>query len=105
VFVVPKGARHNPVAEDECLTMLIERKSTLHTGNVVTEKTRSVAGIEVLCAHRRRRWRCATMSQVTLGLEARNPDFHWRPRHPKLCGWFDRIAARPSFAVTAPPHA
>jgi len=43
MFVVPKGVRHNPVAEQECLLMLIERKSTLHTGNVVTEKTRSIA--------------------------------------------------------------
>ena len=43
MFVVPKGVRHNPVAEQECLLMLIERKSTLHTGNVVTEQTRSLA--------------------------------------------------------------
>ncbi|GAA0710364.1 cupin domain-containing protein [Dokdonella soli] len=43
MFVVPKGVRHNPVAEQECLLMLIERKSTLHTGNVVTGKTRSLA--------------------------------------------------------------
>lgn len=43
MFVVPKGVRHNPVAEHECLLMLIERKSTLHTGNVATEKTRSLA--------------------------------------------------------------
>jgi mannose-6-phosphate isomerase-like protein (cupin superfamily) len=43
MFVVPKGVRHNPVAEHECHLMLIERKSTLHTGNVVTEKTRSLA--------------------------------------------------------------
>jgi mannose-6-phosphate isomerase-like protein (cupin superfamily) len=43
MFVVPKGVRHNPVAEHECLLMLMERKSTLHTGNVVTEKTRSIA--------------------------------------------------------------
>jgi mannose-6-phosphate isomerase-like protein (cupin superfamily) len=42
-FVVPKGVRHNPIADDECLVMLIERKTTLHTGNVVTEKTRSIA--------------------------------------------------------------
>jgi mannose-6-phosphate isomerase-like protein (cupin superfamily) len=42
-FVVPKGVRHNPVAEHECHIMLIERKSTLHTGSEVTEKTRSVA--------------------------------------------------------------
>ena len=43
MFVVPKGVRHNPVAEQECLLMLIERKSTLHTGNLVTEQTRSLA--------------------------------------------------------------
>jgi mannose-6-phosphate isomerase-like protein (cupin superfamily) len=43
MFVVPKGVRHNPVAEEECHVMLIERKSTLHTGNVVTDRTRSLA--------------------------------------------------------------
>ena len=49
------------------------------------------------------------MAQITLacglGLELRNPEFRWRPRHPQLCGWYDRIAARPSFAATAPPAA
>ena len=43
MFVVPKGIQHNPVAEEECLVMLIERKSTLHSGNVVNERTRSLA--------------------------------------------------------------
>lgn len=43
LFVVPKGVRHNPVAQEECHDMLIERKSTLHTGNAVTDKTRSLA--------------------------------------------------------------
>ena len=43
MFVVAKGVRHNPLAEEECLVMLIERKSTQHTGDVVTEKTRSLA--------------------------------------------------------------
>jgi glutathione S-transferase len=46
------------------------------------------------------------MIQITLacalGLEARNPGFLWRPRRPKLSEWFDRIAARPSLAATAP---
>ena len=42
MFVVPKGVRHNPVADEECLLMLIERKTTQHTGSVVTEKTRSL---------------------------------------------------------------
>jgi mannose-6-phosphate isomerase-like protein (cupin superfamily) len=41
-FVVPKGVRHNPIADEECLIMLIEKKTTLHTGNEVTERTRSL---------------------------------------------------------------
>lgn len=43
LFVVPKGVRHNPTADEECHVMLIERKSTPHTGDVVNEKTRSIA--------------------------------------------------------------
>ena len=43
MFVVPKGVRHNPVAEHECRLLLVERKATLHTGDVTTEKTRTVA--------------------------------------------------------------
>ena len=47
------------------------------------------------------------MIQLTLacalGMEARNPGLDWRTGHPKLCEWFDRIDARPSFAATAPP--
>jgi mannose-6-phosphate isomerase-like protein (cupin superfamily) len=42
-FVVRKGIRHNPVADGECHILLIERKSTLHTGDTVTENTRSIA--------------------------------------------------------------
>ena len=37
-----KGVRHNPVAKDECHILLIERKTTQHTGDVKTEKTRSL---------------------------------------------------------------
>lgn len=48
-----------------------------------------------------------SLAQITLacalGLEARIPDFRWRPGRPKLCDWFARIAARPSLAATAPP--
>jgi len=40
--VVHKGVQHNPVAEEECQLMLIERKTTRHTGDVHTEKTRSL---------------------------------------------------------------
>ena len=42
-FVVPKGVRHNPVAEQECHVMLIERKTTLHTGTAITDRTRTLA--------------------------------------------------------------
>ena len=47
------------------------------------------------------------MVQVTLacglGMAIRNPDFQWRRDHPKLRAWLDPIAARSSFAATAPP--
>jgi mannose-6-phosphate isomerase-like protein (cupin superfamily) len=42
LYVVPKGVRHHPVAREECTLMLIERKSTKHTGDVATERTRSI---------------------------------------------------------------
>jgi glutathione S-transferase len=49
------------------------------------------------------------LAQITLGcalgLEARNPDFRWRPGHAQLSEWFDRLAARPSFVATAPTAA
>jgi mannose-6-phosphate isomerase-like protein (cupin superfamily) len=41
--VAPRGVRHNPVAEQECHIMLVGRKSTLHTGKVVTAKTRGMS--------------------------------------------------------------
>lgn len=43
MHIVPKGVLHNPVAEEECLLLLLEPKSTLHTGDAVTERTRSLA--------------------------------------------------------------
>ncbi|MGH8642759.1 MAG: glutathione S-transferase family protein [Burkholderiales bacterium] len=39
-----------------------------------------------------------------LGFEARISGFRWRAGHPRLGAWFERIAARPSFAATAPPR-
>jgi mannose-6-phosphate isomerase-like protein (cupin superfamily) len=42
LFVVKKGVRHNPVAREECHLLLIERASTQHTGNVITDQTRSI---------------------------------------------------------------
>ena len=40
--VVPRGVRHNPVADQEVHLLLFERKSTLHTGDTVTARTRSI---------------------------------------------------------------
>ena len=38
-FTVPKGVRHNPVADEEVGIVLIETKTTLHTGDVVTDRS------------------------------------------------------------------
>jgi glutathione S-transferase len=47
------------------------------------------------------------LAQITLGcalgFDPRIPDLHWRRGHPKLDAWFEPLAARPSFAATAPP--
>ncbi len=42
LFVVPRGVRHNPVADEVCLVLLIERKSTRHTGESSNANTRSI---------------------------------------------------------------
>jgi mannose-6-phosphate isomerase-like protein (cupin superfamily) len=42
VHVVPRGVEHLPFAEEEALIMFFEPVSTKHTGEVVSEKTRSV---------------------------------------------------------------
>jgi len=41
VLIIPKGVEHKPstINNDEVIVMLIEPKSTLHTGDVVTEQT------------------------------------------------------------------
>jgi len=38
-YVVPRGVRHNPVAEQEVEIMLIETVTTAHTGDVVSERS------------------------------------------------------------------
>lgn len=40
--VMPRGVRHNPVADEECWVVLIETITTKHTGDVVTPRTRSI---------------------------------------------------------------
>ena len=42
IYVIPKGVEHNPIAKDECLVLLIENKSTLHTGNIINRNTKSI---------------------------------------------------------------
>ena len=41
LHVVPKGVMHNPIAEEECLVMLIEDKATAHTGDTQSASSRS----------------------------------------------------------------
>lgn len=42
MHIVPKGVLHNPRAEQDCLIALVESKTTAHTGDIVTDKTRSI---------------------------------------------------------------
>ncbi|NVK17874.1 MAG: cupin domain-containing protein [Methylocystaceae bacterium] len=42
MHVIPKGVEHNPKADVDCLIALIETKTTTHTGNVETERSKSV---------------------------------------------------------------
>lgn len=39
LFIVPKGVEHLPVAEEEVHVVLLEPKTTKHTGSVVSERT------------------------------------------------------------------
>jgi mannose-6-phosphate isomerase-like protein (cupin superfamily) len=38
-IIVPRGAEHCPVADEEVHVVLIEPKSTLNTGNITNERT------------------------------------------------------------------
>ena len=40
-YIVPRGVEHRPVAEKEVWVMLFEPASTLNTGNVMNEKTKT----------------------------------------------------------------
>lgn len=42
LFVVPKGVNHRVSSSEDCLIMLIETKSTKHTGDVITPITKSI---------------------------------------------------------------
>jgi mannose-6-phosphate isomerase-like protein (cupin superfamily) len=43
LYVIKKGVTHRVSAEEECLIMLIESKTTEHTGKVKSEITKSIA--------------------------------------------------------------
>jgi len=36
--------RHKPIANEECWVMLIEKKETKHTGDEISEITKSIEG-------------------------------------------------------------
>lgn len=40
-LTIPKGVEHLPIAENEMHVMLIEPKTTLNTGNVINQLTKS----------------------------------------------------------------
>ena len=40
--VVPRGVMHNPICDHECLIALIETVTTAHTGDTMTDKTKSI---------------------------------------------------------------
>mgnify|MGYP001085179911 CR=1 FL=1 len=42
LHIVPKGVRHRVSSIEECQLMLIENKSTAHTGDVVSKITKSI---------------------------------------------------------------
>ena len=41
-YIVSKGVQHKPIAREERWILLIEKKSTKHTGDVITEQTKSI---------------------------------------------------------------
>lgn len=40
--VVPKGVEHNPCAADECWVVLVEPAQTKHTGETISDITKSI---------------------------------------------------------------
>lgn len=41
ILIIPRGVEHKPVAEEEAWVLLFEPASTLNTGNVINEKTKT----------------------------------------------------------------
>jgi mannose-6-phosphate isomerase-like protein (cupin superfamily) len=45
LIIIPRGVEHKPVADDDVHVLLIEPKSTVNTGNVRNERTRTESWI------------------------------------------------------------
>ena len=41
-LIVPRGLEHRPIAKEECWVMLFEPASTINTGDVQDEKTKTI---------------------------------------------------------------
>jgi mannose-6-phosphate isomerase-like protein (cupin superfamily) len=41
IVIVPRGVEHKPVADEEVWVLLFEPASTLNTGNIINEKTKT----------------------------------------------------------------
>lgn len=42
IYIVPKGIRHKPIAENECWILLFEPKQTKHAGKEESELTKKI---------------------------------------------------------------
>jgi mannose-6-phosphate isomerase-like protein (cupin superfamily) len=42
MHTVKQGLYHNPIAKEECHVVFFEQKDTAHTGDVITDKTKSI---------------------------------------------------------------
>lgn len=42
IFIVKKGIKHRISSKEECKIMLIENKSTAHTGDIITDITKTI---------------------------------------------------------------
>jgi mannose-6-phosphate isomerase-like protein (cupin superfamily) len=43
LHVVPRGTLHNPIADEECWIVLVEPVTTQHTGDIIMDKTKTIA--------------------------------------------------------------
>jgi ligand-binding SRPBCC domain-containing protein len=101
-YVVPRGVRHRPVADDETWVALVEPASTRHTGD---EVTRAPARLPSSSGVRRSAARPGA-APGTAGAGGRSPPMHFartlRVPHPaaELFAWHERPGA---FERLAPP--